>query len=89
MKLENRELNGNLSVCMLGVDCDSRVVLHKGHVLACVTTALHTMCCGKELIGSDTQSGAITSTDGSTRVRSRTSSTITPDWDILYATTST
>lgn len=57
---------------MLGEDGDSRVVVQRGHILACVTTVLYTMCCGAELIGSDTHSGAITSTDGSMLLRSRT-----------------
>lgn len=72
-------------VCVFGVDSDSRVVLQQGHVLARVTTALHTMCCGAELIGSDTHMGfAITSTDGSTWLGN--SNDITLDWDMQNAT---
>ena len=58
---------------MLGVDNDSRVVLQQGHILACVTTAFHTMLCGAELIRLDTHSGAIIPTDYSIKFRGRKS----------------
>jgi len=57
---------------MLGVDGDNRVVLQQGHVLDCVTIALYTMCSGVELIGLDANSISITSTDGSTKLESKT-----------------